>query len=81
MATLAEIARQRKGDLRSLMLASRKLDAAQELVEREAKRLLTRKRAVPEAEDAERLLRMLADVAKALANIIAILEALSRSWT
>lgn len=81
MATLAEIARQRKGDLKSLMLASRKLDAAQESTEREVKRLLTRKRSIPEAEDAIRLINKMGEVAKALANIIALLEALSRSWS
>lgn len=79
--TLAEISRARKKELASLLQASRQLDSRQEILEREAKRLKNRKVAVPEVEDAERLIRMAQAVAAALANLVALLEALSRSWT
>jgi hypothetical protein len=58
MATLAEVSRQRKSQLRQLMVASRKLDSRQESLEREIKRLVNRKKSVPELADAERLIGM-----------------------
>lgn len=80
MATLAAVARDRKSQLRTLMVASRKLDAAQESLEREVKRLLTRKRAVPELADAERLVSMAQAVENALGNMSAVISSVAQSW-
>lgn len=80
MATLASVARERKRDLRTLMVASRKLDASQELLEREVKRLLVRKRAVPEITDAERLAGMAQNVNAALSNMVSVIESVANSW-
>lgn len=72
MATLQEIARQRKEGLKRLQKASLMLDAAQEKVEREVKRLLTRKRAIPEASDMTRVLSFIGAVSTSLDNISTI---------
>ena len=80
MGTLSEISRARKNQLRSLLVASRRLDAAQEALEREAKRLSTRKRAIPELADAQRLLELVRAVNAALDNLIKLLESLARAW-
>jgi hypothetical protein len=81
MATLREISRQKKGQLKSLMLGSRKLDAAQESFEREVKRIVVRKQAVPEVADAQRLVVLLRAVSAALDALATILESLSVSWS
>lgn len=80
MATLAAVARDRKAQLRQLMVASRKLDATQESLEREVKRLLSRKKAVPELADAERLATMAQAVNGSLSSMISVIEAVSQSW-
>ena len=80
MASLAEIGRERKKQLRDLMIASRKLDAAQEVLEREIKRLVTRKKSVPEISDAQRLTQMAQAVNTALGNMAQVISAVSRSW-
>lgn len=80
MATLAEVARARRGDFRRLLKASRQLDAAQEALEREVKRLTTRKKAVPEAEDAARITRMIGDVSKALEGMAQIMASIADNW-
>ena len=81
MATLAEIGRQRKGQLKNLMLASRKLDSEQEKFEREVKRIVNRKQAVPERSDAQRLIALLRAVSMALDALATILESLGVSWS
>jgi len=80
MATLAAVARDRKAQLRQLMVASRKLDASQESLEREVKRLLTRKKAVPELADAERLATMAQGVNASLSGMISVIESVAQSW-
>lgn len=80
MATLAAVARERKQQLRQLMVASRKLDASQESLEREVKRLIARKKAVPELADAERLAVMTQTVNSSLANMISVIESVAQSW-
>ena len=80
MATLAEIARQRKIQLKQLLLASRKLDAAQETLEREVKRLVTRKQSIPEVSDAQRLIQLSRGVEGALTNMVNVITTLSGSW-
>ena len=72
MATLAEVSRQRKEGLKRLQKASLTLDAAQEKVEREVKRLLTRKRAIPEAQDMTRILSFMGGVSQALDSMATI---------
>lgn len=79
-STLAQIARERKAQLRQLMVASRKLDAAQESLEREVKRIMVRKRAVPELADAERLAQMTLNVESALAVMASVISSLGMSW-
>lgn len=80
MATLASVARERKSDLRTLMVASRKLDAEQEKLEREVKRLLNRKKSVPEVADADRLAGLAQGVNAALGNMVAVIESVGQSW-
>lgn len=80
MATLAAVARERKQQLRQLMVASRKLDAAQESLEREVKRLIVRKRSVPELQDAERLTMLAQGVNTGLQNMISVIDNVSQSW-
>jgi len=80
MATLAAVARDRKAQLRQLMVASRRLDANQESLEREIKRLITRKRAVPELADAERLATMMQAVETSLSNMAAVISSVAQSW-
>ena len=80
MATLASVARDRKAQLRQLMVSSRRLDAMQESLEREIKRLLTRKRSVPELQDAERLATMAQAVESSLGNMAAVIASVSQSW-
>lgn len=80
MATLASVARARKGQLKGLMTASRRLDAAQEALEREIKRIVVRKQRVPELEDAQRLIGLQTAVAKELSTMNDILGQLSKAW-
>lgn len=80
MATLAEIARKRRSDFRELLRLSRSLDAAQEKVEREIKRLVSRKKSVPEVSDAQRVLGLLSATNQALGEITAKFRTLITSW-
>jgi len=63
-----------------LMVASRKLDAAQESLEREVKRLINRKKAVPELADAERLTVMTQNVNAALSGMVSVIDNVAQSW-
>lgn len=80
MATLASIAKQRKSDLRTLLYASKKLDAAQERLEREVKRLIARKKAVPELADAQRLITMIAAVNTTLNAVMEVVDRFESAW-
>jgi len=80
MATLQAVARERKAQLRQLLIASRKLDASQESLEREIKRIVARKRSVPELSDATRLTGMAQQVEGALGNMVAVISSVSQSW-
>jgi len=80
MATLASIAKQRKADLKTLLFVSRKLDAAQEKLERECKRLITRKRAIPEVQDAQRLVTLIAATNTTLNAMMEVVDRFERAW-
>ena len=80
MATLASIAKQRKSDLRTLLYASKKLDAAQEKLEREIKRLINRKKAVPELADAQRLIALIAGVNTTLNAVMEVIDRFESAW-
>lgn len=80
MATLAAVAKDRKAQLRQLMVASRRLDATQESLEREVKRLITRKKSVPELADAERLATMAQAVETSLSNMASVISSVAQSW-
>lgn len=80
MATIASVARERKQQLKLVQAASRKLDARQETFEREVRRLLTRKRSVPELADAERLAGMALAVEGELANVAMVIANVALSW-
>jgi len=80
MATLQEIARARRADFRQLLKASRALDASQEKVEREIKRLVSRKQSVPEAADAERIIGLIGETANQLQSISTLMEKIASSW-
>jgi len=81
MATLAEISRARKADFRLLLKASRSLDAAQEKVEREIKRLVSRKNSVPEAADADRIAGLISQTADELGSISNLMTKIAQTWT
>lgn len=72
MATLAEVARQRKEGLKRLKKASLTLDAAQEKAEREIVRLINRKKSVPEASDMVRVLSFITGVSQALDQLAGV---------
>lgn len=72
MATLSEIARQRKEGLKRLQKASLVLDAQQEKVEREVKRLLNRKKSIPESADMTRVLGLIQSVTSSLDSIATV---------
>lgn len=78
---LVAMSQRRKGDLRQLKTYSRKLDAAQEKLEREINRLVARKKSVPEMSDYQRLLTLSDAVDTALANFVAALASMGTSWT
>jgi len=80
MATLASVARERKKTLRLLLSASKKLDAQQEILEREIKRLVNRKKAVPETEDALRLTNLAKGVDGALTNMVSVISSVAQNW-
>jgi hypothetical protein len=80
VATLASIARDRKQQLKQLLVASRRLDAEQEKLEREIKRIVVRKKGVPELADAERLATMAGQVNTALDAIVSVISSVAQSW-
>lgn len=80
MASIAEVARQRRADLRLLLKASRKVDAVQEVMEREVKRLVNRKNAVPEQADAIRVLEQARAIDDELANFVNVVTAMGTKW-
>ncbi len=80
MPTLAEIGRERKAQLRQLKLVSRRLDAAQESLEREVNRLINRKRAIPELQDAERLANMAMAVEAQISAMGGVIASVAQTW-
>lgn len=78
---LTALSRRRKGDLRQLKIYSRKLDAAQERLEREVVRLINRKRALPEMSDYQRIVQMAEGVDVSLAQLVQALGAMGKSWS
>ena len=80
MASIAEVARLRRADLKLLLKASRKVDAVQEILEREVKRLVNRKNAVPEQADAIRGLEMARSIDDELGNFVSTATAMGQKW-
>lgn len=80
MASLSEIARQRKSDLKAVTKWSLDLNAAQEAFHREVLRIKNRKKTVPELKDAERLSKLLEKVFAALDVLADTMIDLSDSW-
>lgn len=78
---LSGIARKRKQDLRQLKVYSRKLDAAQENLEREINRLINRKRSIPELSDYTRLGEMANAVDMATTSFVQALASMGTTWT
>lgn len=62
------------------MIASRRLDAEQEKLEREIKRIVNRKKGVPELADAERLTAMAQSVNSSLDGMVSVIGAVAQSW-
>lgn len=81
MASLAEIARARRADFRLLLKSSRNLDAEQEKLEREIKRLTTRKDKVPEAADAARIAGLIQGTQSALDAMSSLMANISTNWS
>jgi len=79
--TLSAIGRARRANLRDLSKASRALDARQEILEREVKRLQVRRSKVPELADAQRLAAMAGQVSQALSSMISVIESVAQAWT
>lgn len=79
-ATISQVARERKSQLKLLMTASRRLDAKQERLEREVKRLINRKQSVPELADADRLIVMTKETEAELSNMVKVIEQVSQAW-
>lgn len=80
MATLANVARERKAQLRQLRIASRRLDTKQEALEREIKRIINRKKAIPELKDGERLATLATAIAVEMNSVAGVIQSLSQSW-
>lgn len=80
MATLSEIARSRKTDLKALTKLSLALNAAQEAFHREILRIKNRKKSVPELSDAERLSQKLEKVFQELDVLGDLMIDLSADW-
>ena len=78
---LTALGRRRRADLKQLKVLSRRLDAAQERLEREVSRLLNRKRAIPELTDYQRLADMAQGVDEAVTSFANSLYAMGVSWT
>lgn len=78
---LVAMSKRRKSDLRQLKTYSRKLDAAQEKLEREINRLVVRKKSVPEMSDYQRLLTLADATDSALASFVGALASMGVSWT
>lgn len=78
---LTALGRRRKSDLRQLKVFSRRLDAAQERLEREITRLINRKRALPELSDYQRLAEMANAVDQATTAFANALYSMGVSWT
>lgn len=78
---LSALGRRRKGDLRQLRIYSRRLDAAQEKLDREIVRLISRKRALPELSDYQRLAEMANAVDQATTNFANALYSMGVTWT
>ena len=81
MATIAEVARRRRQDFREILRLSRALDASQEAVEREIKRLVARKKSVPEVSDASRVLSLIGATGTALSAVGEKFKKLLVAWS
>lgn len=81
MATVTEIARKRKNELRLVSKHSRTLDAQQEKLEREVRRLMNRKKAVPDLQDAKRLIALLQVIQQVMNTMSALFEDIAQSWS
>lgn len=77
---LSALARKRRADLKQLKVYSRKLDAAQEALEREINRISNRKRSIPELSDYQRLSSLADGVDTATANFMAALSSMGITW-
>lgn len=79
-SSLSAEANKRKQSLRNLSKLSRRLDADQEKLEREIKRILNRKRAVPDLADIDRIVKMCAEVSASVNDLNegALIE--SQNW-
>lgn len=78
---LTALGRRRKADLRELKVYSRRLDAAQEKLEREITRLINRKRSLPELADYQRLSQMAEQVDSAVASFASALYSMGITWS
>jgi len=77
---LSAVTRKRKADLKQLKVYSRKLDAAQEALEREITRLYNRKRSIPELSDYQRLSSLADSVDTATSNFMSALSSMGITW-
>ena len=78
---LSALGRRRKADLKQLKILSRRLDAAQEKLEREINRIQNRKKAIPELSDFQRLTTLTDSVDQAATAFANSLYSMGVSWT
>lgn len=79
-STVTQVGRKRRADLRQILSASKKLDAAQETLEREIRRMISRKRMLPELSDYQRLYTMLQATDDALGSMVSVVASLGATW-
>lgn len=81
MASIAQVIRDRRSDLKKLRQLSLTVDAAQEAAEREILRQLNRKRAVPEPADLARIVGLMQAQDQAQQTLATALGAIADKWS
>jgi hypothetical protein len=80
MASVTQLARDRRSQLKSLRSALIKTEAGFRLVRREVDRLYNRKQSIPEAEDLVRLLEKMTESDRFFDGVTAIAQQMASSW-
>lgn len=81
MPTMLQMASARRKSLRILLQLSRRVNTAQEALDREIKRIINRKQAVPELKDMERIVDLCATVEAKTGDVSEGALSIARDWT